>query len=45
MKAQLKDQEQKMKILEANLPDGEKGLKSQLLNYQKNMDQLTIMYH
>ena len=44
LRAQVKDQEQKIKVIEAQLPEGEKGLKMQLLNYQKNMDQLTIMY-
>ena len=44
LRAQVKDQEQKIRVIEAQLPEGEKGLKMQLLNYQKNMDQLTIMY-
>ena len=31
--------------MEAQIPEGEKGLKLKLMNYEKNMDQLTMMYH
>lgn len=45
LKAQMKELEARSKVFEAQLPEGEKTLRTQVLNYQKNMDQLTVMYH
>ena len=44
LKAQLREVEQRSKVYEAQLPDGERGLRQQIHNFQKNMDQLTVMY-
>ncbi len=45
LKAQVKELESRAKVYEAQLPEGEKTLRTHILNYQKNMDQLTVMYH
>ncbi len=44
LKTQVTELESKCKILESSLPEGEKGLKMQIVNYQKNMEQLTLFY-
>jgi predicted nucleic acid-binding Zn-ribbon protein len=42
---QVKESQEKVKLLEAKMPQGEKDLKEKLYNYEKNFDALIMMYH
>lgn len=42
---QLKESQERCRVMEANMNSSERELKIQLLNYEKNMETLTTMYH
>jgi len=45
LKKDLAERDEKILMLETKLPSDEKEMKNRLLTYQKNMEQLTLMYH
>lgn len=45
LKKEIDEKEERVQFLMSTLPGDEREMKTKLLNQQKNMEQLTLMYH